>query len=126
MVTDNVTYLIYRKAIRIALMKIPGISLQVQNTPGLVAEAQLQIELMDENDEAPIFTNIDSGTVQENEPGGAKVMTVTAIDNDGTYPNHKVTFALSRDNPREILEKFAINPNTGVVTTKQMFDRYGN
>ncbi len=48
---------------------------------------------------------------------------MSAVDNDGTYPNNRVTYYISDRNPPTIKEKFAINPDTGVITTKQEFDR---
>ena len=80
-------------------------------------------KFQDENDEAPIFTNVESGSVLENERANTVVMQVSAIDNDGTYPNNKVRFNLSKKNPQEILDKFQINPDTGEVRTKVSFDR---
>ena len=99
------------------------LTLQVRNSPDLVAEAQLKIKVKDENNQAPIFTNVESGTVLEHEPNGTIVMQVSAIDNDGTYPNNRITYSISPNNPREILDKFSINPDTGVIRTKQEFDR---
>ena len=37
------------------------LTLQVRNAPDLVAEAQLNIKVLDENNKSPVFTNIDSG-----------------------------------------------------------------
>jgi len=37
------------------------LTLQVRNAPDLVAEAQLNIKVKDENNKSPVFTNIDSG-----------------------------------------------------------------
>ena len=49
---------------------------------------------------------------------------MSAIDQDGTYPNHKVKFQISpSNNPQDILDKFQINPDTGEVRTKTSFDR---
>jgi len=99
------------------------LTLQVRNTPDLVAEAQLRIMLEDENNLAPIFINVESGSVLENESEGTIVMQVSADDKDGTYPNNKVTYSISKNNPKDIRDKFTINSDTGVVRTKQMFDR---
>lgn len=77
----------------------------------------MDVIFQDENDEAPIFTNVESGSVLENENANTVVMQVSAIDNDGTYPNHKVKFLLSPKNPPDILDKFKINPDTGEVSS---------
>ena len=94
------------------------LTLQVRNNPDLVAEAQLIIKVQDENNQAPVFTNIESGSVLENEPKGTLVLTVSAIDGDGTYPNNKVTYRLDNNN-----DKFSIDPVKGEIRTKVSFDR---
>ena len=66
-------------------------TLQVRNSPDLVAEAQLTVNVKDENNQSPIFTNVESGNVLEHEKAGTPVMTVSAVDNDGTYPNSRVS-----------------------------------
>jgi len=98
------------------------LTLQVRNIEDLVAEAQLNVKVKDENNQAPLFNNIESGKVLEHEAPGTVVMQVSAIDNDGTYPNNRVTYSIS-DKAPEILDKFYINPDTGVLTTKVEFDR---
>ena len=99
------------------------LTLQVRNSADLVAEAQLTVNLEDENNLAPIFTNIESGSVLEDEPPGTVVMTVSAVDNDGTYPNNRVTYKISDRNPPDIKNKFEINSDTGVIKTLVRFDR---
>lgn len=98
------------------------LTLQVRNNPDLVAEAQLNIKVIDENNQSPVFNNIESGSVLEHEPAGTVVMQVSAIDGDGTYPNNRVTYKIDDKDP-SLLEKFSINPDTGIVTTKVEFDR---
>ncbi len=48
---------------------------------------------------------------------------MSAIDNDGTFPNNKVTYAISERNAPDIKEKFSIDEDTGVITTNEEFDR---
>ena len=55
------------------------LTLQVRNSPDLVAEAQLTVNIEDENNQAPIFTNVESGNVLEHEQAGTPVMTVSAM-----------------------------------------------
>ena len=98
-------------------------TLLARNSADLVAEVQLTINLEDENNLAPIFTNIESGSVLENEPPGAVVMTVSAVDFDGTYPNNHVTYKISDHNPSYIKNMFEINADTGVIKTLVTFDR---
>ncbi|TRY62862.1 hypothetical protein TCAL_07709 [Tigriopus californicus] len=99
------------------------LTLQVRNSPDLVAEALLTVQVKDENNQAPVFTNVESGKVLENDAAGTIAMQVSAVDNDGTYPNNAVTYHISPRNPPDIRDKFSIDPKTGIVTTNQEFDR---
>ena len=98
------------------------LTLQVRNAPDLSAEAQLNIKVEDENNQSPVFTDIDSGSVLEHEPAGTPVIRVSALDADGTYPNNRVIYRID-DKDAEMLDLFNINPDTGDVTTKVEFDR---
>ena len=100
-----------------------SLTLQVRNSPDLVAEALLTIYIKDENNQAPVFSNVESGNVLEHEPPGTIVMQVSAIDNDGTFPNNEVKYRISDRNKASVKNKFAIDKNTGVITTKEEFDR---
>ena len=99
------------------------LTLQVRNTPDLVAEAILEVKVIDQNNLAPVFTNVESGRVLENEPPGTIVMQVNAIDKDGTFPNSKVSYRISNRNKPEVRNKFSIDQQTGVVRTNVEFDR---
>ena len=111
------------KALQYERVNTYTLTLQVRNSPDLVAEALLTIDVLDENNQAPVFTNVESGNVLEHEPAGTIVMQVSAIDNDGTSPNNRVTYDISASNPSDVRSKFAIDANTGVVTTRVEFDR---
>lgn len=89
-----------------------------QNNYKLAAETIIQIEVEDVNDNIPIFSEIRSGSVLENEPPGTPVMQVRAFDADGTSANNQVTYMLG--NPSD---PFAIDPITGNITTLKQFDR---
>lgn len=78
----------------------------------------MNIQVEDVNDNIPVFTEIVSGSVLENEPAGTAVMQVRAIDADSSMAFNRVTYELA-DN----LEYFAIDPYTGNITTLVMFDR---
>merc|ERR1719342_1618590 len=97
------------------------LTIQVRNNHELVAEAQLNIKVKDENNQAPVFNNIESGSVLEHEPPGTVVMQVTAIDADGTYPNNKIIYKL--DERSGLGDKFEIDEKTGRIKTKVEFDR---
>ena len=51
-----------------------------------------RIDLLDSNDEVPIFYNTDPVTVPENSEPGTYVAKTSAIDKDGTAPNNQVRF----------------------------------
>jgi len=110
------------KALEFEKVQSYTLTLQVRNNKDLVAEAQLDIKVKDTNNKSPVFTNIESGAVLEHEPPGTVVMSVSAIDGDGTYPNNRVKYSIS-DSKNELKEKFEINEDTGVITTKVEFDR---
>ncbi|XP_050421332.1 DE-cadherin isoform X2 [Adelges cooleyi] len=94
------------------------LNIRIQNKHSLAAEHQLNIQLEDVNDNMPVFTEVVSGSVLENEPPGTPVMQVRAIDADSTLANNRVTYELA-DNR----EYFSIDPYTGNITTLVMFDR---
>lgn len=48
------------------------------------------IDVLDVNDNIPVFRDIKKGSVLENEPPGTPVMQVRAIDADGTSANNQV------------------------------------
>lgn len=90
----------------------------IKNAYNLVSEHSLKIKIDDVNDNIPSFVEVDSGTVLETEPIGTQVMQIRAIDADATVPFNSIKFELA-DNQ----ELFNIDSQTGVITTKRMFDR---
>lgn len=90
----------------------------LQNNYKLAAETIIQIEVEDVNDNIPIFSEIRSGSVLENENAGTPVMQVRAFDADGTSANNQITYELGDPS-----DPFAIDPITGNITTLKMFDR---
>ncbi|XP_017889849.1 DE-cadherin isoform X2 [Ceratina calcarata] len=91
---------------------------RVQNKYQLAAETVIEVEVLDVNDNIPVFREMKKGSVLENEPPGVPVMQVKAIDKDGTSANNQVTYEL--DNFRD---QFAIDKYTGNITTLTTFDR---
>ena len=63
---------------------------RVKNNYQLAAETVVDIEILDVNDNIPVFRDIKGGSVLENEPPGVFVMQVRAIDADGTSANNQV------------------------------------
>lgn len=90
----------------------------VKNDHLLTAEYTIRVRVEDVNDNIPFFTEVNTGTVLENEPVGTQVMQVRAFDMDGTSANNIVSFELV-DNK----EFFQIDEQTGNITTLVSFDR---
>ncbi|XP_057317879.1 DE-cadherin isoform X1 [Microplitis mediator] len=91
---------------------------RVQNNYDLAAETVVNIQVLDVNDNIPVFVEMKKGSVLENELPGVPVMQVRAIDHDGTEANNQVTYEL--DNYKDY---FAIDKYTGNITTLTTFDR---
>ncbi|XP_063374480.1 DE-cadherin [Cydia amplana] len=94
------------------------LTVRVQNNYNLAAETIIQIEVEDVNDNIPIFSEVRSGSVLENEPPGTPVMQVRAFDADGTSANNQVTYELADPS-----DPFSIDSITGNITTLKEFDR---
>lgn len=91
---------------------------RVQNKFNLAAETVVNIEVLDVNDNIPVFREMKKGSVLENEPAGVPVMQVRAIDADGTSAHNQVTYYLNN-----FKDLFAIDKDTGNITTLTVFDR---
>ncbi|XP_058809964.1 DE-cadherin isoform X2 [Phymastichus coffea] len=91
---------------------------RVQNKYQLAAETMIYIEVLDVNDNIPVFREMKKGSVLENEPPGTPVMQVRAIDADGTSAHNQVTYALGNYD-----KFFTIDRYTGNITTLVEFDR---
>ncbi|CAG0914580.1 unnamed protein product, partial [Notodromas monacha] len=119
-----------------------NLTIRVENNGAqqLASEATVHIKLEDVNDEIPLFTEREQKTVMEGEPPGTKVTTIRAIDRDGTSPNNLarkskfvfkihygnrrvVTYAIVNSPRNEGKDYFDINPQTGEIFTKIVFDR---
>lgn len=66
------------------------LSVRVKNNYKLAAETVINVDVLDVNDNIPVFQQMKKGSVLENEPSGAPVMQVRAIDADGTLAHNKV------------------------------------
>jgi len=67
-----------------------SLTVVVQNKYQLIAGTEIDIEVLDVNDNIPVFYDITCGSVLEHEPPGPFVMQVQAIDADGTSANNQV------------------------------------
>uniref|UniRef100_A0A6B2E6C1 Putative cadherin egf lag seven-pass g-type receptor n=1 Tax=Phlebotomus kandelakii TaxID=1109342 RepID=A0A6B2E6C1_9DIPT len=95
---------------------------QDEGGEGLVGYADVQVNLKDINDNAPIFPQgVYFGNVTENGTAGMVVMTMTAVDyddpNEGT--NAKLVYSIEKNVIEEETGSpiFEIEPDTGVIKT---------
>ncbi|XP_061519659.1 DE-cadherin [Anopheles gambiae] len=95
------------------------LTVSVKNSHDLVAETVLKIKVLDENDIIPVFTEVTSGTIPEDEPPGTPVMQVRAYDLDGTPANNIVSYRFDDENQ----QLFHIDSRTGNITSRVEFDR---
>jgi len=85
--------------------------------------ANLQINFLDENDNAPEFTGSRFlATVMEGQPVGTFIYQVEASDVDNDQ-NGIVKYRIIKVEPRSAFNLFAIDENTGIISTKQLIDR---
>lgn len=97
-----------------------NLTVRVENdgTQQLASECSVNIEVLDVNDEIPLFIEREQQTVLESMPPGTRVTTVQAVDPDGTKPNNVVYYEIDGHEPN-----FSIDRNTGEIFTKTEFDR---
>ncbi|XP_067623205.1 neural-cadherin isoform X2 [Eurosta solidaginis] len=95
---------------------------QDEGGEGLVGYADVQVNLKDINDNAPIFPQgVYFGNVTENGTAGMVVMTMTAVDYDD--PNEGSNAKLVYSIEKNVIEEetgspiFEIEPDTGVIKT---------
>ncbi|XP_019061567.1 protocadherin gamma-A4 isoform X8 [Fukomys damarensis] len=95
-----------------------------QGTPPLSTETHISLQVVDINDNPPTFTHASySAYIQENNPRGASVLTVTAQDPD-SGENAQVTYSLTEDTIQgsPLSSYVSINSNTGVLYALRSFD----
>uniref|UniRef100_A0A8D0CGU9 Protocadherin 2 alpha b 1 n=1 Tax=Scleropages formosus TaxID=113540 RepID=A0A8D0CGU9_SCLFO len=77
---------------------------------------QIFVNVLDANDNAPAFENaVYKVSVAENVMIGATIIKLNATDPDEDI-NGQVVYSFSSEGAKDILNKFAINPNTGEIT----------
>nr|XP_022904889.1 cadherin-23 [Onthophagus taurus] len=108
--------------------KIPGISsenirlikLLVKasdfGVPKLSSEIPLTIYLQDVNDYPPIFEkNFYNTSIKENIQGGTTILTISAKDFDGSYPNNHIFYRIQDG----AFDKFTINSDSGTISVSR-------
>ncbi|XP_034043514.1 LOW QUALITY PROTEIN: protocadherin Fat 1a [Thalassophryne amazonica] len=90
----------------------------------IVASAYVNIQVKDLNDNKPVFESDPyEAVVAENLPSGTLVMQVKATDQDSGTNGHIVYSLDPKQNVQDISELFAVNSETGWVTTLKELDR---
>ncbi|XP_078532937.1 protocadherin Fat 4 [Lissotriton helveticus] len=88
-------------------------------SPPLSSVARVNVKLLDVNDNSPVFYPIQYfANIQENEPAGTSVVTVSASDPD-LGKNGTVWYIITAGDTT----KFRINGKNGVISTKAALDR---
>ncbi|ESO12705.1 hypothetical protein HELRODRAFT_159291 [Helobdella robusta] len=93
-----------------------------RGVPSLTSTSHLTIIVDDLNDEKPTFTHSTySFSIFENEPVGTAIGTVKAIDRDSNQFN-EFTYRMYSDH-QQSSRYFSVHPNTGVISSRIIFDR---
>ncbi|KAM5299011.1 protocadherin gamma-A6 isoform 7-T7 [Ctenodactylus gundi] len=95
-----------------------------KGTPPLSTEKLISLNVADINDNPPIFSHSSySVYVPENNPRGASIFSVNAVDPD-SEENAQVTYSLAEDTLQAVpLSSYlSINSNTGVLYALRSFD----
>nr|XP_056711917.1 protocadherin Fat 4 [Euleptes europaea] len=88
-------------------------------SPPLSSVAHVNVSLLDVNDNSPVFYPVQYfAQIQENEPAGSYVATVSASDPD-LGVNGTVKYSISAGD----ISRFQIHSQKGVITTKTVLDR---
>ncbi|XP_034454793.1 protocadherin alpha-8-like [Hippoglossus hippoglossus] len=84
--------------------------------------SEIIINVLDINDNAPMFSNILSKIkIFENIPIGTAVFTLNATDAD-EGPNSEIVYSLRSKDQDHILDVFKIDPDTGIISVKGKID----
>ncbi|XP_061882625.1 protocadherin Fat 1a isoform X3 [Entelurus aequoreus] len=90
----------------------------------IAASVNVNIQVKDLNDNKPVFESDPyQAVVVENLPSGAQVIQVKATDLDSGTNGHLVYSLDPKQNSQDISELFAINSQTGWLTTLKELDR---
>ncbi|XP_037833229.1 protocadherin alpha-6 isoform X15 [Kryptolebias marmoratus] len=93
--------------------------------PPKSGEINIMINVLDINDNAPVFSQDDySVMINENAPIGEVVLQLNATDFD-EGPNGEVVYSFSSIVNHRLLKLFEINPTTGEITVKGNIDFEG-
>ncbi|XP_028271337.1 protocadherin Fat 1a isoform X3 [Parambassis ranga] len=95
-----------------------------QENYDVVVSVNVNIQVKDVNDNKPVFESDPyEAVVVENLPSGTQVIRVKATDRDSGTNGHVIYSLDPKQNSPEISELFAVNSETGWVTTLKELDR---
>ncbi|XP_052121154.1 fat-like cadherin-related tumor suppressor homolog isoform X3 [Frankliniella occidentalis] len=95
---------------------------ETHTSPSLVAQAEITLKVLDENDNAPQFhSNSYSTVISENVEEKTSVIKVTAEDTDQGY-NGEVRYSIEQEDSN-ISQTFTIDPHSGWISTLVHLDR---
>ncbi|VDL16348.1 unnamed protein product [Hymenolepis diminuta] len=88
--------------------------------PPNVGKAHLRVNVIDVNDEAPVFTQQiftppgDQGISERTQPGNV-ILNVTAVDGDASERNSRLTYSMVPSSNRQIGEIFSVHPDGRII-----------
>lgn len=94
-----------------------------QGTPSRSARCTVHVHVTDVNDNAPdiVDPQEDVVSVREEQPPGADVVQIRAIDLDAGQ-NASIVYSILRGRDSDGYEMFSIDPATGLIRTKVLLD----
>lgn len=101
------------------------LTVTASDSGGRTDTALVYVNISDANNFAPVFENAPySVSVFEDAPVGTTVLVVSATDSD-VGENAQITYSLGSESDDQGTSEFAINPQTGAITTTRALDREG-
>uniref|UniRef100_A0A1A8UVK4 Protocadherin-12 n=1 Tax=Nothobranchius furzeri TaxID=105023 RepID=A0A1A8UVK4_NOTFU len=96
---------------------------QDHGTPALSSIERLPVSVLDENDNAPVFsTSLYKMSFKENNVANYKVLQVKASDDDLTL-NGKVSYSIKKPNDQKAkINYFSIHPTSGIIMVHHPLD----
>ncbi|XP_062281700.1 protocadherin-12 [Scomber scombrus] len=91
--------------------------------PPLTYVKQLLVNVLDENDNAPVFsTSLYKASIKENNVAGYHALKVEAHDADLEFSGRVSYFIHNSSSPKTPMESFSIHPTSGIISIEQPLD----
>ncbi|KAM7389333.1 hypothetical protein PAMP_023318 [Pampus punctatissimus] len=91
--------------------------------PRLSCVKQLPVNVLDENDNAPVFsTSLYEASIKENNMAGYHALKVEAHDVDLEFSGRVSYFIHNSSNPKTPIQSFSIHPTSGIISVKRPLD----